>query len=143
MSSNDIFLLESYFDFLYARSICSAATEVLKQMCDGCRSWNLSQQTHSCLLMPKAQRLELYFQDILDTINEKDIVIQWTEAVDTLNDIPTGLIYLFKLKIGCKDWRATQMKTEVWKIRMLKMAKTLIFLEQRLMLFFSFSLNFI
>ena len=104
MSSNDIFLLESYFDFLYARSICSAATEVFKQMCDGCRSCNLSQQTHSCLLMPKAQRLELYFQDILDTINEDDIVIQWTEAVDTLNDIPTGLIFClnsrFDVKIG-------------------------------------------
>ena len=130
MSSYDVLLLESYFDFLYAKTICSAAHEVLTRMCDGCRCWNLSQRNHTCLSVSKFERIEIYFHDILDTINEEEILNQWTEAVQGLQDVPTGFKYLFRLKIGCKDWRETQMKTHTWKVRMLKMVKSLIFLER-------------
>lgn len=130
MSSNDVLLLESYFDFLYARIILSTADEVLKQMCEGCRKCYLSQRNHSCLSVPKPERIELYFQEILDKINEEEILRKWDEAVESLNDIPPGLTHLFKLKIGCKNWRETQLKTETWKVRMLKMVKKLISLER-------------
>ena len=130
MSSYDVLLLESYFDFLYAKTICNTADEVLKRMCDGCRSCNLSQRNHTCLSVSKVERIEIYFQDILETIKEEEILNEWTKIVEGLHDIQTGLKYLFRLKIGCKDWRETQMKTQTWKCRMLKMVKTLIFLER-------------
>ena len=99
-------------------------------MCDGCRSFDLSQRNHTCLLVSKLERIEIYFQDILNTINEDEILNEWTEAVEGLREIHTGLKYLLRLRLGCKDWRETQMKTETWKSRMLKTVKTLVLLER-------------
>lgn len=116
--------------FYTPKKICSTADKVLKRMCDGCRSFDLSQRNHTCLLVSKLERIEIYFQDILNTINEDEILNEWTEAVEGLREIHTGLKYLLRLRLGCKDWRETQMKTETWKSRMVKTVKTLVLLER-------------
>ena len=130
MNYEHISLMDSYFDFLYAKAISIKSCSVFEKMCEGCENGYLSQRCHTCLSLSKRERLELYFDEILKDIDEEDVLIQWTEAVNCLDDISSELIYMYKLKLSCKDWRETDMKTQCWKTRMIKMVNQIWLLER-------------
>lgn len=130
MDVKAVSLLESYFDFLYAREISNTIYSVMKRECVGCQEGYLSQREHSCLSESKTVQLELYFDETVKLIDEPDILRGWYGNVTCL-DISPELIAMYKLKIECKDWRDTEMKTGFWKRKMIRMATDIIKLENR------------
>lgn len=130
MEKNNVFLLDSYFDFLYAQDIFKQMNVVVKRNCVGCREGLLSQRDHPCLSETNKKLLDLYFEEILKLIDEEDIVHRWYQNVICL-DISRELIELYQLKIKCKDWRAVEMKTPTWRRKIINMTVDIISLENR------------
>lgn len=130
INASKVSLLQSYFDFFYAKEVCNKMDLVFKKNCLGCQSFSLSQIGHTCLSLAREQQLELYFEDVLLEVDELDILKKWCEAASVI-DVSTELIEMFKLKIYCKDWRETDMKTLEWKTKMIKLTVQLLLLETR------------
>ena len=129
-ASESVTLLQSYFDFFYAKEIKDKMSSVFKAKCIGCQSAGLSQRDHDCLSQTNEQLLNLYFEDILLNVDENDILQQWQDAVSVL-DTSSELIYMFKLKLFCKDWRETDMKSLQWRNKMIHMVVQLLTIEKR------------
>lgn len=129
-TSESVSLLQSYFDFFYAKEIRDKMRPVLKAKCLGCQNARLSQTDHDCLTLTDEQQLNLYFDDVLLDVDETDILQRWQDAVSVL-DISSELIDMFKLKIYCKDWRETDMKTLQWRNKMINMTVRLLMIEKR------------
>lgn len=108
---NEVILLDSYFQFFYAKEIISKMHTVFKNNCSGCQRGNLSQLSDPCLCLSEYHQLGLYFEDILLNVNEWDVLRKWTNAVSVLQDMSPELVDMYKLKIYCSDWRETDMKT--------------------------------
>ena len=85
---------------------------------------------HTCLLSTKEQLL-LYWDYILEQINEINIIEKWYGAVYMMDYIPLTVVDLYKLKLECQDWRETDMKTDKWRIRIINLIITLLRLEKR------------
>lgn len=130
MESNKVSLMQSYFDFFYAKEISRIMYTVFKKKCEGCQHSCLSQMDHTCLTLSNKQLLELYFEDILNIIDECDILMRWEASISAL-DVSPELLEMYKLKIYCKDWRETDMKTSNWKTKMINMTVQLLKLERR------------
>ena len=128
--SETVSLLQSYFDFFYAKELREKMFSVFKRKCFGCQTSSLSQLDHSCLILTDAHQLELYFEDVLLDVDEADILLKWNDAASVL-DISSELIEMFKLKINCKDWRETDMKTVQWRAKMINMTIQLLQIERR------------
>lgn len=128
---NEVLLLDSYFDFFYAKAITSSMYSVFKKMCFGCKKGYLSQMDHSCLSLSDREQLELYFDDIIKVIDEDEILIKWNEAVSCMADISPALIAMYKLKIDCKDWRTADMKNQSWKSKTIKMVFQILRLDKQ------------
>lgn len=122
-------LLESYFDFLYAKEIMNKMHAVFKKNCAGCQEGKLSQLSHACLSLTEYQQLDLYLEDILREVNEPEILRNWNSAVSLIPDIMPELVDMYKLKIYCRDWRETDMKTLFWKTEMYRLTCELIRLK--------------
>ena len=60
-----------------------------------------------------------YFEDVLFDVDESDILLKWNDAASFL-DMSSELTEMFKLKIKCKDWRETDIKTVQWRAKMIK-----------------------
>lgn len=129
MEVNNASLLQSYFDFLYAKELSEKMYSVFRKKCLACQDCRLSQWEHTCLTLSDEQQLEVYFEDVLREVQELDILVKWDQAASAL-DIPAGEIELFKLKIFCKDWRDTNMKTFKWRTKMIKMIVEIRLLER-------------
>ena len=130
MNTRYVSLLDSYFDFVYAEEIKSVLHDVCIKNCGGCTINSLSQLDRTCLLTMKEQ-LQLYWDYILHEINEEGVIEKWYGMVYTMKFIPLVVVDFYKLKLECRDWRETNMKTETWKKRMINMTLTLIHLEAR------------
>ena len=91
-------LLQSYFDFFYAKEISVKMYSVFKKKCFGCEHLCLSQTDHTCLSLTDEQQLELYFEDVLLDVNESNILLKWDEAASAL-DVSPELLEMFKLKV--------------------------------------------
>lgn len=128
--SESVSLLQSYFDFFYAKEIRDKMRPVFKAKCLGCQNAFLSQTDHDCLTLTDEQQLNLYFDDVLLDVDETDILQRWRDAISVL-DTSSELIDMFKLKIYCKDWRETDMKTLQWKNKMINMTVRLLAIEKR------------
>ena len=128
MEDKSVRLLDSYFDFIYARKISNIVYTVAKEHCVGCQHVSLSQSDHTCLLEKKAL-LDLHFDHILKLIDEDSIIQIWYTSV-LCSDISPELIEMYKLKIKCRDWRDTDMKTPFWRRKMINMATDIINLER-------------
>ena len=122
-------VLESYWDFFYAREIATRLPAVMLQKCDGCSVNSLSQREHTCLALTKREQLSLYFEDVLQVTDERHILLQWRDAVSSLADVTPEYRALYELKLNDPDWRAT-MKTQNWTNRMIHMAAQLTHLER-------------
>ena len=86
---------------------------IVKLMCYGCEVDHPSQNQHSCIMNDRQEHIEMYFEKLLSAVNEDDILLSWSDIMDTLNIFPE-LLALQKLKIYDKDWLAL-MKTDQWK----------------------------
>ena len=125
----DVSLLESYFDFCYAKSIKDMLT-VFKQKCFGCLHDSLSQTDHTCLTFSRKEQLELYFDEVLQHLDENEILRQWEETVSSFAN--ADFVNLYKLKFYCRDWRETDMRCATCKSKMVKLVFELLQLENRL-----------
>lgn len=131
MDRDIVSLMESYFDFIYSKAIALEMRNVVKKLCEGCHSGNLSQTKHACLTLSDGELLELYFEEIVKAVDENTILQQWEESVKCIDNISEELIYMYKLKLFCKDWRETDMKTERWRQTMIKRTLQILQLETR------------
>lgn len=120
MLAESVSLLQSYFDFFYAKEISDKMYNVFKQKCFGCQNFRLSQMDHTCLRLADDQQLEIHFEDVLGDVDESDILLKWNSAVSRL-DIHSEVLEMFRLKIYCKDWREMDMKTAEWRTKMINM----------------------
>jgi hypothetical protein len=125
----EVKLLQSYFEFFYAKEIMSKMYKVFKINCSGCQQGELSQLNHPCLSLTDYEQLELNLDDILDEVNESVILKNWDSAVSVMQNISPELKEMYKLKIYCQDWRDTDMKTTVWKSKMYRLTCELIQLK--------------
>ena len=125
----EVALLESYFHFFYANSIMKSMFDVFKTKCFGCVSECLSQKNHTCLLLSRKEQLELYFEEVLQQVDENEILMKWEEAVTTMEN--SALVNMYKLKINCRDWRETDMKSTEWKSKMIRLTLQLLRLHHR------------
>ncbi len=130
MEQHQVLLLDSYFDFMYARNILSKKRDIVTKMCYGCTVDHPSQVHHTCLMDSDEQHIDTYFEVMLEAVNEEEVLRQWSTAVDTLEDISPELLAFYKLKLYCDDWMAT-MKTNKWKDKMKIMTKKLLQLDRR------------
>lgn len=120
-------LLESFFDFCYAKEIINKMYAVFKKNCSGCQQGLLSQRDHICLSLTECDLLEMYFDQILLEVNETDVLRYWESTVTVMqDDFSPELVYMYKLKIDCRDWRETDMKTSEWKSKMKRLTRQLI-----------------
>lgn len=124
-------LLESYFDCFYAKEISSKMNSVFKTKCFGCQNSCLSQTDHTCINLTREQQLKLYFEDVLREVDESDILMKWKEAASAL-DVSSELLEMYKLKIYCIDFRDSDMKSFMWRNKMIKMTIQVLLLETRL-----------
>ena len=106
-------------------------TGVFKNKCDGCKNAALSQLDHQCLMLSTKEQLELYWDYVLGEINEDRVIEKWYGTVYMMDSIPIEVIDLYKLKLDCRDWRDTDMKTELWKKRLINMTVSIFQLEKR------------
>ena len=103
-------VLESVFDFFYAKEILNKMHRVIKSNSLGCQHRRLSQLNHTCLSLSKHKQLELYFDNILLEVNEMNVLRHWDTAVSVMQDISPEFVYMYKLKIYCRDWREAVRK---------------------------------
>lgn len=122
-------LLEAYFEFYYAREIMNKMYAVFKKNCFGCQQGRLSQLDHACLTLTEYEQLELNLEDILLEVNELEILLNWESVVSVMGDISPEVVNMYKLKIYCRDWRETEMKTLAWKTKMYELTCELIRLK--------------
>lgn len=123
---NEVQLLDSYFEFFYAKEIVNNMYTVFKSNCVGCQRGKLSQLSHPCLTLSEYEQLKLYFEDILEKVNEYDVLRKWSTAASANQDISREFVSMYKLKIYCRDWRETDMKTLEWKSKIYKLCCALI-----------------
>lgn len=64
-------------------------------------------------------------------MSEVDILANWSQAMTYMEHIPSEMLDMYKLKMGCRNWREIDMKTGAWKVRILNIVVTLCQLEKR------------
>ena len=131
MDASYVTMLDSCFDYFYVQEIISVMNDVFRRKCEGCKNAALSQLDHECLTKSTKDQLELYWEYILRQINEIRVIEKWYGTVYTMNTIPIEVIDLYKLKLDCQDWRDTDMKTDSWKKRLIKLTLAVLRLEKR------------
>lgn len=128
----DVRLLESYFEFFYAREIVSRMCTVINQNCVGCQRGYPSQRDHQCLSLTDKELLRLYWGAILREVDEEEILRNWESAVLGMQDVSQELIHMYKLKIYCRDWREVDMKTVAWNSKMYRLSCQILALRNRI-----------
>ena len=101
----------------------------MTQNCYGCEVDHPSQLQHHCLMYDSEEHTYMYFDELMTVVDEDNILLCWSEIVDTL-DIPPELLAFHKLKIYDNDWLAT-MKTHQWKTNIRKMVVSISHIERR------------
>ena len=100
-------LLDSYFDFFYAKAIMDNLNDVIKKKCYGCVTNKLSQTDHTCWNLTKKDWLHRCFEDILYEVDENEILQRWEDSVNVCKE--KELVAMYRLKLYCRDWRETDM----------------------------------
>lgn len=129
-STAHVMIMNSYFDFLYAKALYECLSITVKRECYGCEVDHPSQVQHACVMYDQDEHISMYFEKLLDSVNEDDILFSWSEIVDTMNILPE-LLALQKFKMYSDEWRAS-MKTDQWREKMKKMILKIAQLENRL-----------
>ena len=77
----------------------------------------------------RAQTARTVFDNILLEVNEMNVLRHWDTAVSVMQDISPEVVYMYKLKIYCRDWREADMKTLAWRAKMYSLTCELIRLK--------------
>ena len=85
---------------------------------------------NTCLNLTKKEWLHRCFEDILYDVDENEILQRWEESVSVCEE--KELVAMYRLKLYCRDWRETDMKTSAWKSKMMRMTSQLMHLQERL-----------
>lgn len=59
--------------------------------------------------------------DILREVDDSEVLSHWESIISTLRNISPEVVDTHKLKIYCRDWRETDMKTLEWKSNMYRL----------------------
>ena len=133
-SSTHVMLMNSYFQFVYAKAIINVKHKVVKQKCYGCFIDHPSQSEHDCimtdLINDDEHAYEFYFEEMLEEVDETKVLLAWEDLVQGLS-IPLECITFHKQVISSKDYLAV-MKTNEWKKKMKKTIQTILHAEHRL-----------
>ena len=124
--------LESVFERVYATEMMKKMYGVFKKTCSGCQQGRLSQADHTCLSLTEYELLDSYMDDILREVNDSEVLNQWESTISTMRNISPEAVDTYKLKIYCRDWRETDMKTVEWKSKMYRLICQFIRLDCRL-----------
>ncbi len=128
---SSVLCLESYFHFLYAKELTDIMWDVFRKRCAGCKNGCLPQTRHTCLTHYVTENINLHFDEIVSNIDEDDVVRKWIHHTDRLRNVTKEVRDMYRLKLSCKDWRATDMKTHLWKHRIIKIATNIYNFEKR------------
>lgn len=130
--STSVMLMNSYFDFVYAKALCQVKGTAVRKNCYGCQMNHPSQKQHDCIMITDDDeyQIDFYFEEMLKEVNEKDIIQSWEDIVRVSNISPE-VIDLHKLVISSEDF-LQMMKTEQWRSKMKRMVLTINRLEDRL-----------
>lgn len=129
-STAHVMVMNSYFDFVYAKALYEQLGKIVKQECYGCEVDHPSQVQHSCVMHDSDEHVGMYFDLLLAAVNEDLILLSWSEIMESLNICPE-LLAMQKLKIYDRDWLET-MKNEQWQRKMQKMVLSILHIEHRL-----------
>ena len=119
-------MLELSLQFEYASAVLEKLEDAAMSACSGCVNGNLSQVDHSCLMLDKEEKLYFFFDDALLKLDEEEVVRKWKTNACKRYGNADGLVGLFSLKVLCRDYRETTMKTFGWRCNVLKMASVLL-----------------
>ena len=130
MSSKYTLLMESYFDFLYAKSLSEVLGIVVKEQCYGCQVDHPSQKHHPCIMDDEEDHVMMYFHHLVEKIDEQTILSVWCDFINQL-DIPKELMDIQKQKMYSEGWLQT-LKTDKWEDKIIKLILTTLRCERRL-----------
>ena len=129
-----VMLMNSYFDFMYAKALLSVKDTTIKRSCHGCEIDHPSQRQHDCIMRmdnedAEEYYIDFYFDDILKAVDESVILQAWEDIV-RISNISSAMIDLRKMVISSRDF-LEMMKTDHWKEKMRRMVLTIYRLENR------------
>jgi hypothetical protein len=110
--------MESLYTCIYARALLNALETVSRQQCFACKTDDLSQRHHDCIMLSDVEKLNRYFVILLDQVNADDVFLQWSECVTAMSpDLMTQR--QFKLYdderrntlLECVEWERTLFDT--------------------------------
>ena len=122
--------LDGILNFCYAEQIAAAINSVAIQKCYGCETDHLSQIQHQCISLNRSEKLECYFDEIFQAVNDSEVLNKWRQQVSVI-DIPTEFVDMYMLKLNCRDWRETELKTDSWMEKIYLLTQRLVALENR------------
>lgn len=131
--TTSVMLMNSYFDFIYAKALCEVKSMTVRKHCYGCQTNHPSQIEHDCIMKTHEndeEEIEFYFENMLQEVNEMDIIRSWLDIM-SISNISQDVINLHKQVIESRDFLQI-MKTNQWKSKMKKMLLTIIKIEDRL-----------
>jgi hypothetical protein len=130
--STSVMMMNSYFDFVYAKALHEVKGLTVRKHCYGCEINHPSQKEHDCIMISDDEeyQIEFYFNNMIKDVNEQDIIKSWEEIME-ISNISPEIIHLHKRVISSKDF-LTVMKTKQWKSKMIRMVLTIGRLEERL-----------
>jgi len=130
--SNVMLLMNSYFDFIYAKALCEVKCMTVRKNCYGCQINHPSQREHDCIMKTNNDEYEIdfYFEEMLKEVKEEDIIRSWLEVM-CISNISSQTVALHKQVLESKDFLEV-MKTDQWKSKMKRMVLTIIQIEDRL-----------
>ena len=92
--------------------------DVIKKKCYGFVTNKLSQTDHTCLNLMGKKWLHRYFEDVLLEVNENRYY-KYGKYLCLCEE--KELVPMYRLKLYCRDWWETDMKTTAWKSKMMRM----------------------
>ena len=133
--ATSVMLMNSYFDFIYAKALFEVKGVAVRKNCFGCQTDHPSQTQHDCLkdvdeYDDDEYRLDFYFEDMLQAVDEQDILHSWEDIIK-MSNISPEVIEMYKRVISSKDFLDI-MKTKQWQNKMKKVVMTITRRENRL-----------
>lgn len=97
--ATSVMLMNSYFDFIYAKVLLGVKYTVIQKDCYGCLIDHPSQTQHDCIMSDfirdDEEAIDIYFENMLNEVDEQKILLTWEELMCGLN-IPPEVIDLHK-----------------------------------------------
>lgn len=87
-STAHVMIMNSYFDFVYAKAMHDQLGSVVRQECYGCQVDHPSQVQHSSVMFEENENIKMYFDHLLTAVSENEFFFSWCEIMDALSICP-------------------------------------------------------